>query len=58
MTYEEIKEALQDRVLKVVSERTGLSEGTINRIRSGKTKKPHNSVLRVLEDYLKQSAGV
>lgn len=52
MKYEEIQEALQDRVLKVVSERTGLSEPTLQKIKAGRTKTPHKSVLRVLSDYL------
>lgn len=55
MNYEEIREGLQDRVLKVVAEKTNISERTLQRIKSGKTKKPQNSVLRVLSEYLKNN---
>ena len=55
MNYEEIRQALQDRVLQRVAENTGLNPMTINKIAKGKTKKPHNSVLRVLSDYLQQT---
>lgn len=55
MNYEEIQDGLQDRVLKVVAEKTDISERTLQRIKSGKTKKPQNSVLRVLSEYLKNN---
>lgn len=55
MNYEEIQKGLQDRVLKVVAEKTNISERTLQRIKSGKTKKPQNSVLRVLSEYLKNN---
>lgn len=55
MNYEEIQDGLQDRVLKVVAEKTNISERTLQRIKSGKTKKPQNSVLRVLSEYLKNN---
>lgn len=55
MSYEQIKEALHDRVLQVVAERTGLNVMTVNKIANGKTKKPHNSVLKVLSDYLQNN---
>ena len=55
MTYEEIQIALQDRILQVVADRTGLNPMTVNKIARGKTKKPHNAVLRVLSDYLQNN---
>lgn len=57
MNYEEIQDGLQDRVLKVVAEKTNISERTLQRIKSGKTKKPQPSILRVLSDYLKNDTN-
>ena len=50
----QIREALQDRVDSKVAEATGLSAQTIWRIKTGKVNKPHNSVLRVLSEYLER----
>lgn len=55
MNYEEIQNALQDRVLQRVAEKTGLNAMTINRIKHGKTRKPHKSVLRTLSNYLQNN---
>lgn len=55
MELEEIKAALQDRIDSKVAERTGLTSVTIWRIKTGRAKKPHNSVLRVLSDYLQNN---
>jgi transcriptional regulator with XRE-family HTH domain len=55
MSYEEIREALKDRVLQRVAEKTGLNPMTINKIANGKTKKPHKVVQRALSDYLQNT---
>lgn len=52
MDYEKIRELLEDRVLKVVSEKTNISERTLQRIKAGEPNKPHPTTLKVLGDYL------
>ena len=54
MTVEQLREALQDRRLGVIAERTGVSENTIRTIRDGKNTSPSRLTLRVLTDYFKQ----
>jgi hypothetical protein len=57
MTLNEIREALQDRRLSVIAERTGIHENTIRAIRDGKNTNPTLGVFSVLSDYLKGNAG-
>lgn len=51
MDQDKIREALADRVLNVVSERTGISRGTLLSIKHG-TRKANAATLKVLSDYL------
>lgn len=51
-TLDKIKDALQDRTLKVVSERTGISENTLSGIRSGRITRPHAGTVTALALYL------
>jgi transcriptional regulator with XRE-family HTH domain len=49
-----VREALDDRIIERVAERTGLSKTTIHAVAKGQYKKaPHTSTLRTLADYLK-----
>ena len=53
MTLEEIRKALKDRRLSIISRATGLHSNTLAKIRDGVTLDPgHNTVL-LLGDYLK-----
>ena len=51
-TLDKIKGALADRVLKVVSSKTGISENTLSGIKTGRIKAPHASTVAVLARYL------
>lgn len=57
MTLTEIRDALQDRRLSVIAERTGIHENTIRAIRDGKNTNPTFGVFSALTDYLKGNAG-
>ena len=50
MNHDKIKEALQDRLLHVVAEKTGLSRHTIAKVKRGET--ATKSVMNLLADYL------
>lgn len=52
MTVEEIIIALEDRNLKVVSERTGVAHMTLSRISRNVAKKPAYDDIKRLSDYL------
>lgn len=52
LTLEEIKHALRDRRLDVVSESTGIHRATISRIRNDENANPTYSVMKTLSDYL------
>lgn len=52
MSLHNIRGALQDRRINVVSEATGLSRNTVSGIRSGKITDPSYSVVERLSDYL------
>lgn len=51
MNLQQIREALNDRVVAKVSKATGLNPHTIYRIQKGKTE-PNKSTLKLLTDYL------
>lgn len=51
LTLEQVKERLKDRRLDMVSESTGLSVGTVARVRDGKGD-PTLKTLAALSDYL------
>lgn len=55
LTLEEITTGLQDRVLKVVSEKTLLSETTLQKIKAGKKTKIHKRIQKTLSDYLQNN---
>lgn len=55
MTLQEMRAALKDRNLLKVAEATGLHPATLYRLANGKVK-PHRGTLRMLADYLQQSA--
>ncbi len=54
-----IREALSDRIIQVVAERSGVGTNTIHDLVSGRTNKrgPHVSTLRILADYLGVKSG-
>lgn len=54
MTIEQLRDALQDRRLSVVAERTGVSENTIRTIRDGKNTSPSRLTMRVLTEYFEK----
>lgn len=53
MTVSEIRQALSDRVVDVVSARTGIHRNTIYNIRSGKVSDPAVSTVEALSRYLR-----
>lgn len=60
MTLDQIRDALDDRILGVVAERTKLHRNTIASIKSGKIENPTYYALKKLSDYLEgrsKSAG-
>ena len=56
LTRIEIKERLQDRRPNIVGDATGLSYGTIARIRDGHNTNPTLKVLQSLSDYFEKGA--
>jgi len=56
MTLHQIREALTDRRLDVVSSATGLNRNTIARIRDGKAVDPAYATVKALSDYLTGAA--
>jgi hypothetical protein len=52
LTVEEIKERLQDRRIPIVSEATGLSYPTIQKIRDGESDNPSYKTMQRLSEYL------
>jgi uncharacterized protein YerC len=52
LELEQITLLLQDRQVKAVHERTGLSYSTIDAIKKGIDRKYNTSTLKVLSDYL------
>ena len=52
LTFQEIRERLQDRRLDAVAEATGLHPNSIARIRDGKNTDPKHSTLAALSAYL------
>lgn len=55
MTLQEISDKLQDRVVKVVAEKTGLSEITIIGIKKGNHTDARISTLEKLEKYFEDN---
>jgi predicted transcriptional regulator len=52
MTLDEIRRSLDDRILNVVAEKTGLHRNTIASIKSGKIANPTYYAMKRLSDYL------
>lgn len=52
MTIDQIRDALSDRTLTVVSDRTGIHHNTLLRIKSGALKNPWQKTIQALSDYL------
>ena len=52
MILDQIKASLDDRILNVVAEKTGVHRNTIANIKSGKIENPTYYVMRKLSDYL------
>lgn len=52
LNLRQIREALSDRRLDIVSEHTGIHRNTIAAIRSGKAENPSYDTIRKLSDYL------
>lgn len=50
--YNLVKIALEDRIVSIVAERTGVGKNTIHQIKLGNVRKPQISTLKVLADYL------
>ncbi len=57
MDIDQLRDALQDRNARVVSERTGVGYQTILRLRRGQTKECSFSVYAALHDYLTRVPG-
>jgi transcriptional regulator with XRE-family HTH domain len=51
LSIEEIRARLDDRILAVVAEKTGMHRNTVANIKSGKISNPTHYVLRKLSDY-------
>lgn len=56
MTINELREALYDRRLPIISERTGVSTSTLRNIREGRNTNPTNATMVVLTQYFKEQA--
>lgn len=56
MKIEEIRKALKDRRLNIVSLATGLHVNTIREVRDGKAEDPRHSTVQALSDYLEGKA--
>jgi hypothetical protein len=52
LTLEQIRHALQDRRIDIVSEATGLNYGTVRKIREGTNTNPGWKTLQALSNYL------
>ncbi len=57
MTPEEIRSALKDRRLDMVSNATGLHVNTIRKIRDGKSTNSRYETIVILTKYLEQPRG-
>lgn len=53
LTLEQVREALQDRVLLTISKKTDLSYDTVWRIANNRDKSVSYEVVKRLSDYLK-----
>lgn len=52
MTLDQIRSALDDRILYVVADRTGIHRNTIAKIKNGKIENPTYCVMKKISDYL------
>jgi len=56
MTLEQIKASLDDRNLKLVSERSGVPYQVLLRIKKGTTTNPAYNTIKALSEYLESKA--
>jgi transcriptional regulator with XRE-family HTH domain len=54
MELQQVRNALNDRIIAKVAEATGLNPHTIYRIKKGKAN-PNKSTLKLLSNYLKEN---
>ena len=54
LDIEEIRQALQDRVLTAVEKQTGINRNTLAAIRSGTARNPSHRTIAALSEYLAQ----
>lgn len=52
LTLEQIVEKLEDRNIRIIAERTGVSYHTVLNIQNGKNTNPTVTTLRAISDYL------
>ena len=52
LSISEIKHLLQDRIVTVVQEKTGLSYGTIDSLKKGEERNYNVGTLKIISDYL------
>jgi transcriptional regulator with XRE-family HTH domain len=52
LNLDQIRDALADRNLEAVSERTGIHRNTLSAIRTGANQNPTYVILKLLSDYL------
>ena len=57
LTLQEIRAALQDRVVEAVAAATGIHRNTVAAIKSGKNENPTYFVMRKLSEYLTGNAS-
>lgn len=55
LSPEEIREKLQDRVIKIVSEQTGLHYNTVLNIRNGTSTSPSHKAVKALSEYFEDA---
>lgn len=55
LTPEQIKEKLQDRILKKVSKASGVDYLTLRNFACGRTKSPCYSLIQALSEYLERN---
>lgn len=55
MTLDEIRHAMRDRRLDILSDATGISRQTLHEIRSNPDANPRYETLKALSDYLEQN---
>lgn len=52
LTIDEIRDLLQDRIVAVVSEKTGINRNTLAKLRSGEATTASTRTINTLSEYL------